>query len=128
MPSATGIRLLSDCVAIRPDPQVEKRHGLIVIPASADNPADRGYIEEGTVVYVGPGDRYFEKLQHNSSVRRWLFKKDGSPVPAPCKAGDRVMYVAGRAGHWVEVDGERLYVVHCEQFVIAVLEPDEVAA
>ena len=125
------IRLLYDQVAIRPDPPTERKHGMIVIPQTVDTAPDRGWIEEGTVVYAGPGDKYKEDWPDpNGNVRRRLITSGGVPVVVPpqCQPGDRVLYVAGRAGNWVEDNGERLYVIHCEQFVLAVLEPEAAAA
>lgn len=102
------IRLLSDFVAIRPDPPAEKRHGKIIIPQTVDTSADSGWIEEGVIVAAGPGDRD---------------TPDGSLRPVTVKVGDRVLYVGGRSGTWVDVDGESLLVVHEEQFILAVIEP-----
>jgi co-chaperonin GroES (HSP10) len=105
----TNFHPRNDVVAIRPRPRGEGRQGKIIIPESAHNAEECGWIEEGVVVYAGPGDKM----------------SDGSHAEMLVKPGDVVLYVGGRAGDWVTVNGERLYVIFCEQFVLAVLEREE---
>lgn len=108
-----SVKLLSDWVAIRPDKRGETKLGSIVIPATADHPEERNWIETGTVVFVGPGDRE---------------TPDGSRRDMSVKPGDRVLFVGGRAGTEHMIGDEKLYVIHEEQFVLAVLEPEEAVA
>ncbi len=134
--SYAGFRPLSDQVLVRPLPARDRvsSSSLIVIPGNHD----RGRLDNklGTVVALGPGDPVAPKCEYCKSGPI----DDGDEGCPRCAGtgylrhkrtefavavGDTVLF-APRGWAEITIDNERLIVIHEDQHILAVVDPDTV--
>ena len=87
---AAKLEPLGDRVIVRPTEKEEVSKGGIILPDTAKEKP-----QEGEIIAVGPGK----------------VKDDGTRIATEVKVGDKVIY-AKYAGTEVEVDGEKLLIMH----------------
>ncbi len=131
--SYAGFRPLSDQVLVRPLPASDRvsSSSLVVIPGNHD----RGRLDNklGTVVALGPGDPVAQRCELCDGV-------SGTETCCRCAGtgylrhkrtrfavavGDTVLF-APRGWAEITIDNERLIVIHEDQHILAVVDPDTV--
>lgn len=133
--SVRHIRLLGDRVLVKPDP-APTSVGSILVPDGAlpqgHLPGDGRERETfvGTVVAVGPGDKFHER-RRGFEIHRTLIHRDGSRAPMHVRVGDRVLYPRrppsergtdeGTGDCGIYLDGERYLLFHEEQAALAII-------
>jgi len=96
MDNKIPLKLRSDLIAIKIDPEEEKV-GDIVLPVKA-----REKPMTGTVVAVGPG----------------LETKSGKVVPTECQVGDKVWWISEWMGAPAKLGDEEFYVIHDDEILM----------
>ncbi len=96
---ATSIKPLGNRVVVEPIEQEEMTAGGIVLPETAKEKPQQGF-----VIAAGPGDR----------------DEDGDYIPMDVKVGDKVLF-AKYAGTELKLDGKKLLILR-ETDLLAIIE------